>query len=61
MTQIDNAIRDVERAVQEVEHIVTYFRIDYAPDLPIIVQSAIQVLDKAIRDLHSLLEGVKHD
>lgn len=59
MTQIDNAIRDLQRAVQDVETIVTDFRIDYAPDLLIIVQSAIQVLDKAIRELRTILEGAE--
>lgn len=51
------AISDVQLAVSDIGTMVMDFEIDNGDELPIIVQSAIKVLNKAVRDLHSILEG----
>jgi hypothetical protein len=55
----DADVFDVELALLDVETIVRDFKIDRDDELSIIIRSAIKVLDKATRDLRSILEGAK--
>lgn len=61
MTQNDNAIRDIQRAVQDIEAIVLDFNIDYGPDLPTMIKSVILILEKVIIQLNEIIEVTTHD